>query len=217
MINSALVCKRKSTAKKRHYVGASSLGDCCDRKIWYTRFEPAEIKDGRILRIFEIGDLIEAYVIQLLKYAGTQVFEKDAKGEQFGFSDNGVSGHLDGVVVGLPESSKPHVLEIKSMKHSNFLQLQKKGLKAAQIKYYAQMQIYMLKMELENGLMIVMNKDTQELYFERIKLDKLYAKALVKKGQDINKMEVPPPRAWKKPNFNCNMCNHKKECWNDER
>ena len=217
MINSALVCKRKSDTHERHYIGASLLGDQCDRKIWYYRYEPPAIKDGRVLRIFRIGDYFEDFVIEMLRDAGVKVFNVDENGKQFGFVDGEVSGHCDGVVVGLPESDQPHVLEVKSMNNSTFNQLKKKGLKATNIKYYGQIQVYTLKLELQDGLFIAMNKDNQELYFERLKLDKFYAMALIEKGKEIAKLTTPPKRTFKKNFYLCNMCGKKKECYEDTR
>src|SRR5574344_3153084 len=53
----------------RGYLGASSIGESCTRKLWYKfRFAKKEqIDDARLMRLFNRGHLEEARFIALLK------------------------------------------------------------------------------------------------------------------------------------------------------
>jgi len=61
----------------------------------------------------------------------------------------------------------------------------------------------MLKMGLENCLAVVINKNTCELYFERIKLDKKYAERVILRGKEIAKFDKKdiPIRKYSKSTF----------------
>jgi len=202
----------------RGYLGISQIGHECDRKLWYDYTSPKPVDDARIKRIFDFGNMIEDYVVGLLRKAGLTVYDKDENGKQFGvvLAGGTVAGHSDGVVTGLPESSKPHLLEIKSMKNSSFNQLKKKGVKACSDTYWGQVQGYMGELKLENCLFIAMNKDNCELYQERIKYDPFLHKALINRAIDITSLDIPPKRmTTKKTFFKCKMCSHYEECWNE--
>ena len=203
--------------KQRDYLGCSSLGDECERKIWYGYRQRKPVDNPRVQRIFDMGNVIEDYLISLLKKVdGISIFEKDDDGNQYGveFLNGRVKGHIDGVIVGLPESKEPHLLEIKSMKNSVFNQYKKKGLKANSDTYHGQMQLYMGGLNLSNGLFIAMNKDNQELYVERVKFCEFEFKVLKAKAESILNSNTPPIKAYGKPEtfFKCKMCNHREEC-----
>jgi hypothetical protein len=200
----------------RKYLGASVIGEECHRKLWYSFHKPKPILDPRVNRIFRLGNLIEDEIISILRLAGFNVYTEQENGEQFGFIDGPIAGHIDGVITGLPESSKPHLLELKSAKDKSWKEFVKEGYQKDS-KYMAQVQIYMRKMGLERALVIVYNKDTSELYLERIKLKKRHADALISKGKAIAEMDNEPPRQYSsKTFFKCRWCDWNKECWGDE-
>ena len=106
--------KRCKSQTPRDYLGASILGTECDRQLWYQFHHPKPVDDPRVQRIFDLGNILEDYMIKLLKESGIEVWDVDADGEQFGFIDEEVAGHCDGVAQGFPESTVPHLLEFKS-------------------------------------------------------------------------------------------------------
>ena len=212
--------KRIDSQKPRSYMGASGLGTSCDRQLWYSYHQPKNDYPPRVQMIFDLGNNIEDYVIWLLREAGFTIYEKDSSGEQFGFVDGFIAGHIDGVIVGLPESAKPHLLEVKSANDKRFKDFQKKGCKAVEPKYWGQCHTYMLKMKLEKSLFIVMNKNTCELYIERITLDENYANSLLLRGEELvaEESENNVKRRYKKStSFGCKFCSWKEECWKDEQ
>jgi len=206
---------RSRGEKKRDYLGASLLGEECDRKIWYTYNRVAVIPSPRLQRIFDMGNIIEDYLINLLIESGLEVWDKRPDGKQWGFEDGPIKGHCDGVIQGIPESSKPHLLEIKSAKNSRFNEMKKKGIQSSNYQYYIQAQVYALKLKLDKILFIVYNKDTSELYKERIDAEPILAEGMIKKGKEIVAMKEPPERAYHSATFyKCKWCDHREECWN---
>lgn len=213
LVDDAILNSEKD-AKPRDYLGASILGEDCSRKIWYMLNYPRPVDDARVSRIFKVGHILEDYVVSLLELAGLKVWTKDQNDEQFGFTHGKIAGHIDGVVQGLPESTMPHLLEIKTANNNRFNMFLKGGCKE-EIKYFVQCQVYMYKMNLENCLFVVINKDNQELYFERIKLDKTYAQVALSRGEDIADAQEIPARKYGKPtDYRCKFCNYSKDCWN---
>ena len=94
---------------ERQYLGASRLGAACERALQY-EYAKAPVDygrniEGRMLRIFERGHVIEDCMVTWLRGAGFDLRTRKANGEQFGFTAaNGrLQGHVDGVIVGGPE------------------------------------------------------------------------------------------------------------------
>lgn len=211
----AAIEKRASEKEARDYMGVSSIGKDCAREIWYSYHRPIKITDPRVNRIFQFGHLLEDYVITLLRDAGMQVFTEDENGEQFGFVDGHIAGHIDGVITGLPESTMPHLLEIKSANAKRFEAFKAEGFKSDK-GYWTQVQVYMLKMQLENCLVVVINKDNCELYFERVKLDKKFAEMQLLRAKELAELSETPMRQYSKSTFwKCRMCNYNEVCWNE--
>lgn len=212
--------KRIDAETPRNYLGASVLGTQCDRQLWYTWHQPKREHGPRIQMIFDMGNNIEDYIIGLLRDAGLTVHEKDSNGKQFGFKDGFIAGHIDGVIEGLAESKQPHLLEVKSANKSRFKTFQDKGCQIAEPKYWGQCHTYMFKMKLKKCLFVVMNKDTCDLYFERITLDAKYADNLMLRGEELiaeNDCNNTKRRYKKSTSFGCKFCNWKSECWKELR
>lgn len=200
---------QNKNSKPRNYLGMSSIGEDCCRKLWLelnskTRPEfPAQV-----LRIFRIGNLIEQTIIDDLTNAGFALW-----GCQEGFSDfNGLfRGHLDSFISGLIETSKPHVLEIKSSNDKNFNLFKKDGIKAHPIygaKYYAQSQCYMGYSNTDRALFIVENKNNGSRYRERIRFVRKDFEDLRLKAEMIILAKYPPRGISSRPDwFKCKFCN----------
>ena len=100
--NGIIVNEKKR--EKRKYIGASSIGDECSRKIQYRYLnypiDPDKEFSARTLRIFQFGHNIEDYAAKWLRDAGFDLRTEDKQGEQFGFSiaNDQIKGHIDGVV-----------------------------------------------------------------------------------------------------------------------
>jgi hypothetical protein len=79
-------------------------------------------------------------------------------------------GSIDGIVTGLIESGQPHLWECKTMNEKGFAKLLKSGYEAYNEQYKAQVHAYMLGLKLNRAFITVYNKNTSEIYQERIAL-----------------------------------------------
>ncbi len=207
----------KDTKSHRTYMGTSGIGVECDRQLWYSFHKPKAVDSAKVLRIFEIGHALEPVIIGWLRKAGLTVYTEKANGEQFGFEDEMIAGHIDGVVLGVPFAEKiPHLLEIKTANDFRYKAFVKEGF-CSDEKYKAQIHIYMNKMKLTRCLAVVKNKNTQEVYYEIIELDEFYALSMVSRGKEVARMEEMPGRKYPtKSFFKCQYCNWKIECWSQQ-
>lgn len=166
--------------KPRTHLGLSQCGHECPKYLWLKHHghkEPAPF--GRVLRLFELGNVVEDLVVADLLKAGYTVTDQQEPVE-FNWSETILTGHTDGRITGFKESSKTHLLEIKSCNNKRFKLLKKDGYSKWSETYYAQIQFYMLGINLDRCLVVVYNKNDSSLYTERIKLDKEWA---------VNKLE----------------------------
>jgi hypothetical protein len=205
--------------KHDRVIRCSSLGKPCERAGWYAFrwvHEPEQFS-GRMLRLFDTGNVEEERMIDWLERAGVIVFAEDPDtGQQWEVSalDGHLVGHLDGIAHGILEApATPHLLECKTHNAKSFAQLQKHGVAVAKPEHVAQMQIYMHLKGLSRAFYLAKNKDTDELYAERIHYDAAHAAALMAKAERIKAANEPPSRISDDPaSFACKFCASKPVC-----
>lgn len=202
----------------RDHMGASGIGHECDRNIWYSwRWATRRHFPGRMLRLFDTGNLAEARFVSDLRKIGVTVLDVDPDtGRQWNVRD--ASGHfggsLDGQALGLIEAPKTwHALEFKTHSAKSFKELKAKGVQKAKPMHWAQVQSYMHLQGLTRTFYLAVNKDTEELYQERIKYDVAEATRIVARAQRIIAATVPPSRISEDPAwFVCRLCDHAAVC-----
>lgn len=196
----------------RPYMGISMLGHECPRYLWLMfRWAVREKFSGRMLRLFRTGQLKEDQFADDLKRIGCIVTHTGKN--QLTVSFGGwVKGHPDGIIEsGLPEAPKtPHIVEFKTHNDKSFEELKKKGVREAKFMHWTQCQVYMLGRKLDRALYLAVNKNNEELYAERVKLERTEAQDLVRRGEDIAVEPFMPMGLSKDPTFyKCKMC----PCW----
>jgi hypothetical protein len=198
--------------ENRPHLGASLIGRECSRALWYTfRWCGTERHEGRLLRLFERGQREEAVFAANLRAIGCTVHEVDPRtGEQFRFS--GVAGHMggsmDAAALGVPEAPETwHCCEFKTHNAKSFKDLVDRGVAEAKPEHWCQMQVYMHWSGMTRALYLAVNKDTDELYSERLHYDKAAAEALIEKAQRIILADNPPARLSERPDwYQCKWC-----------
>lgn len=197
-------------------LGSSYIGEECVRQIWldWRGFARGQF-DGRMLRLFETGHLQEARIVEDLRRAGLAVWDKHPNGRQYEFTDE--TGHLitklDGVAKDIPESSKPHVLEVKTHNKNSFTNLVKKGVQDAKPSHYAQMQISMRLGGFTRALYVAVCKDDEQFYVERIKEDTAFQDKLINKVKKLFEARLRPAGISDDASaFGCKFCDMKKVC-----
>ena len=205
----------------RNHLGASLIGGACERAAWYSwRWATRARHTGRLLRLFETGNLAEARFVSDLRRIGVTVMEIDPDtGRQWNMRD--ASGHfggsMDAVAIGFQEAPKAwHVCEFKTHSAKSFAALVKDGVTKSKPLHVAQMQTYMHLAGIERAFYLAVNKDTDELYQERIHYDAEAALRLMAKASRIIGSASPPAKistdpAW----FECRFCDHAEACHGD--
>lgn len=210
LIDAAHEAKRSSHKEVfRPHMGASTLGEKCDRKLWLGfRWAVRETFPGRILRVFRRGQNEEAQVVDDLRAIGCKVRSTGADQTRVDFGSH-VSGSIDGIITsGVPDApKKAHVLEIKTHAKKSFEALEKEGVEKAHPKHFAQVQAYMLGTGIDRALYVAVCKDDDRLHVERFKLDKDRAEKLVERGKRIaTQDEIPPPLSSDPSWYECKFC-----------
>lgn len=210
--------KRGQSEQSRTYLGASIIGKECARALWYDfHWASREQFEGRMYRLFQTGFLEEPRLVADLRAIGAEVHDVDpANGRQFGFSDHGghMRGHMDGCARGFPGGGqKWHVLEFKTHSAKSFADLVKRRVEAAKPMHYAQMMWYMGQSGMERALYLAKNKDTDELYTERVYFDRVAYEKIQAKGAAIIFANEPPSKLSDDASFYiCKFCSHRPVC-----
>ncbi|WP_180052021.1 oxidoreductase [Acinetobacter sp. YH12099] len=211
--------KAANRSSHRTYLGASSIGRPCARELWFMfRWVKRSQFDGRMLRLFNTGHLEEPRLIADLQSAGVEVLEVDpTTGEQWAIAFHGghFRGHADGAALGLHSAPKTwHLLEFKTHNDKSFAKLQTDGVEKTKPEHVAQMQVYMHGLGLTRAYYLARNKNTDELYGERLRYDKKQAEYWIERaGQIIFAPEPPLPIGKDASFFQCKFCDFSEYCY----
>jgi len=206
---------------RRAHLGASGIGDPCERALWYGfRWFTAPDFPGRILRLFRRGQNEETTIVADLRLAGVTVSEGPTEGEQWRFSTLGghYGGSMDAAIFGLLEAPLTwHVGEFKTHNKKSFDLLLKEGVQKSKEKHYAQQQAYMHEFKLTRAVYIGICKDTDRYYLERIHYDKYFAGELQEKAERVIFANEPPPKLSERADYYlCKWCSHYGICHQDQ-
>lgn len=193
---------------RRVYLGMSSIGDPCARKIWFGfRGYTALPLEGRLQMIFDFGNRVEEEVLKWLRLAGYEITDTQRE-----FSElNGLfKGHCDGLIKGVTQ--KTHVLEIKSASDARFKAFKTGTVASVSPTYLAQLQCYMGYTGLERGVWVVQNKNTSEIYVERLHFDMMEFKRIEARARRIISSNRVPPRGYPEGAYECRMCDYRLVC-----
>lgn len=198
----------------RNYIGASSIGSDCLRQIWY-EFKGVKSSgvSAKVKRTWEIGRRLESMILDLLEGAGIKLLRNvhfEAPSLPL------FQGNVD--ALWLVSDDERAIIEIKTAKDKSFILLLKDGVKKWSEKYYAQIQAYMGMSDIHEAYIIVLNKDTSELYDARIEFDYDYYLRLHDKALMISEAVVSPPRINGSPLwYMCKMCKFNKVCHSNDK
>ena len=214
--------------ERRAYIGASSIGDECQRKIQYRylnyAIDPEKAFTARTLRIFQFGHEIEDYTAKWLRDAGFDLRTEDKNGKQFGFSiaDGEIKGHIDGVVCDGPVAMDyPSLWECKSANDSKFKGFVRHGVAKANPTYATQIALYQTYMDLSENpaLFTVVNKNTSEIYYELVPYNAKLAQEASDRAVHIltaaKAGDILPRIAQSKDFFLCKWCEFRETCWKE--
>lgn len=204
----------------RPHLGASLIGRECERQLWFTfRWVDSKKFSGRMLRLFETGDLAEARFVANLRRIGVEVHDKTPDGKQWRVETLGghFGGSMDGAGRGFPEAPKTWaVLEFKTHGEKSFKKLVTERVEKAKPEHYAQMQIYMGLTGMDRAMYMAVNKNTDELYTEWVHFDSVAFAKLKARAERIITANEPPLKISNDPSwFVCKMCDFHDHCHGD--
>lgn len=201
---------------KRTYIGASSIGDPCPRKLWY-RYHTAMVEtfSADIIRKFNDGHRCEDVMAEHLRMVpGIQLWTHKEDGNQWGFVDGPFAGHYDGVILGLLQApTTPHVWEHKSTAVDNYNKLaklkhtdEKTALEKWNQTYYAQAVINMHKAGCSRHYLTVSTPGLRDYMSVRTEENPAMAEALIMKAKRIAESSEPPERIGGPDFYICKWC-----------
>jgi hypothetical protein len=201
----------------RPHLGASLIGHACERYLWMTfRWVDAKKFPGRMLRLFETGQLAEPRFTANLRRIGVEVHDTTPDGQQWRVSDLGghFAGSMDGAGRGFPEAPKAWaVLEYKTHGDKSFNDLVKNKVQKAKPQHYSQMQAYMGYTGMDRAMYMAVNKNTDDLYAEWIHFDQVEFSKLKARAERVISANEPPLRVSNDPSwFVCKMCDFHEHC-----
>ncbi|WP_152051805.1 hypothetical protein [Tautonia marina] len=220
--------RRKALEPRRSYLGASAIGDECERKLWYSiRPEvPRKPFNAASIKRFDDGHRGEAIMAERLRMVpGVELWtEDDQTGGQIGGTlfEGRFGWHVDGVIRGLLQSPEtPHVWEHKQVGQKKFDEFgklksslgEKLTLQAWDPVYYAQAVVYMELLDLTRHFLTVCTPGGRDHNACRTEANPTMARALLAKAQRILSAGSPPARLSERPEyFKCKMCDFHEAC-----
>jgi hypothetical protein len=202
----------------RQYLGASSMGSECLRKIQYDWMCDAQFP-ARTRDIFARGHFFEEQTRQHLIAAGFEF----APSEQLGFQAVGglFRGHCDGILTAgpqIPALRYPCVWEHKCLRAKGWKAIERDGLVGLYAPYAAQVALYQAYLDLPNAaLFTVLNADTCERLHFLLPFDAALAQSISDRAATIIRATRAGEllaRAYDDPtDWRCRMCGHRERCW----
>lgn len=220
VVDSSMLALGAAMGNGRDYLGASSLGHDCLRKIQWDWRRPVQ-PQARTARIFARGHWWESYAVRLLTEAG---FRMVREGPAVAFSQlNGrFKGHADGIIIAGPEIEDvayPALFECKGLGAKGWTKLAKEGLANAYPTYADQVALYQAYLDLtENpAVFTACNMDTMEMQHLLVPFDPARAQAASDRAVLIvtadEAGETMPRCTDYSDDWRCRLCNHNERCW----
>jgi len=220
-LNAAIERAAATTAElPRPYLGASSIGDECMRRIQYDWWCKPELP-ARTREIFDRGHYFEERARRLLVATGFKFAPPTALA--FSAVGGALRGHADGIVIHGPDLPGAYVVypflwEHKCVKATSWREIERDGLEKKHSKYLAQVALYQTYLDITNpALFTVTNADTCEWLHFFVPFNA--ERAQLWSDRALNIIEATRagellPRAYDDPDrWPCKQCSHRKRCW----
>ena len=218
---------RSAAEPQRGYLGMSSIGDECSRKLWYN-FHMCGRKNAEscMIRIWDGGHRGEDLMSERLRMVdGIYLETIDPRtGGQFEVRDIGghFSGHCDGIINGILKAPKTqHIWEHKEVEESSFAKLNKLKIEVGEANalkewhpiYYAQAVLYMHYFGITRHYLTVTTPGGRDYTSCRTHADSYEAKKLIKKAERIISAPSPLDRLSDNPSwYECKWCDYLEHC-----
>jgi CRISPR/Cas system-associated exonuclease Cas4 (RecB family) len=191
--------------KEQHHFYVSDAGKCTRAIFFKFKKAPREEIEPRVLRLFDHGDSIHRLIMKpLLSMREIHVVASEINIPP----QELIRGRADAII---SDGKELYVVDIKSINSMIF-----QGLKSAKEDHINQIQLYLHYLDPQKGILLYVNKDTQELKEFIIDYDPKRAKSLLSILVDLKKKidsNIIPPRLSDWPeNWQCRYCPFKEIC-----
>jgi len=218
---------RSRNVPPRPYLGMSSVGNPCDRALWYSfRWISPPNFDAKSLKRFEDGHHGEDVMAARLRMVdGITLLTIDPEsGQQYEFIDHKghFRGHFDGAIIGLIQAPNTwHVWEHKQVNEKKLTDLivarakvgEKNALAEWDESYYSQAILYMDYAELPRHYLTVSSPGGRDTVSCRTSANPMAAKFLRERAERIIFADHAPQRISENPSFyRCRWCEHQRIC-----
>lgn len=217
-INDLIAAAEPPEVNERQYLGASSVGHECMRKVQFDwMVDPTH--EQRTRDIFRRGNLIEELSRQHMVRAGFRFAPEDRLG--FKAADGMLRGHADGIVVAgpaLPGVGYPCIWEHKALGAKGWRALERDGLAKAYPQYFAQVQLYQAYLECADhpAIFCAVNADTMERLNLLVPFDAVRAQAHSDRAAAIIQAtqvgELLARLSEDQSDYRCKFCSHRERC-----
>ena len=181
-------CFIEGRQQKEYHYRMSQIGDCA-RKQWLWVNDPAYMEANQpqfgyrmeAIGATNLGNVLEEYVISVLRYGGLKVI-----GEQTEVEDV-IKGHIDGIVI---VNGNQYLLELKALNMNSASKIVNAGdLAGGNLLYFSQMQYYMHCLSLDAGYFIAFIKDSGQYYVEKVTADREFQLLLLERASMLKGLE----------------------------
>jgi hypothetical protein len=209
--------------ERRTYLGASGIGSECLRKVQYD-WQCDSTHPARTKRIFSRGHMFEEITVKAMAGAGFRM-ERGTPATGFTAADGLFKGHCDGIIMAGPAIdglAYPCLWEHKAIGASGWRKLEKDGIEKAYPQYFAQVQIYMAYLGLDENpaLFTAVNSDNCEILHIPVPFNAEAAQSWSDRAVTVIRATQAGEllgRITDKPtDWRCRMCSHKSRCWEGE-
>jgi len=193
----------------------SEVGTCI-RKVWYSYKYPQDI-DPKLRRIFEVGDILHGFVIEVLKSEKNKDVEllQSEMPFKIPMEDFIISGRVDDLVQ-VKSSGETVLIEVKSTKDVTFV-------KEPQTNHVMQLMFYMEATGVHNGIILYIDKNNLSSKIFDIEFDHQKASDIFDRfsilHEHLKKDEVPKPEAMTVADmaWMCRFCEYRNKCDKNEK
>jgi hypothetical protein len=217
-INAAIARAEPPEENTRRYLGASTIGSECMRRVQYDWMcdpvHPTQTRD-----IFRRGHLLEELSRQHFVRAGFRF----APAEKLRFVTAGglFRGHADGILIDgpeLPSVGYPCLWEHKALGDKGWRGLERDGIAKAYPQYLAQTLIYMAYLDVAEhpAIFTAMNANTCARLHLLVPFDTAQAQAWSDRAVMVIEATTRGellPRGFGPDDWRCKACGHHERCW----
>jgi hypothetical protein len=221
-INELIAHAEDPERNTRLYLGASSVGSECLRKIQFDWMVDAT-HVSRTRDIFRRGHLFEELSRQHLVRAGFRFAPDDRLG--FKTADGMFQGHADGIITAGPALSGvgyPCVWEHKALGEKGWKSIERDGLESAYPGYAAQIWIYQAYLGVADhpAIFTAVNANTMErlhlLHPFNAERAQMWSDRAVTVIEATKAGELLPRAYQDQTDWRCKFCSHRERCWEQQ-